>query len=276
MDPAGPNTLIPHRRDDRFVALFAWYSRRLVRREFNALRLEATSADALLALNQSPRPLLVAMNHSSWWDPLVGLLLARAFLPNRSPIAPMDRAQLARFQFMRRLGLFGIDPDDPASLPVLIRCVADHFATAPSPTVWITPQGEFSDPRNPVRLRPGAAAIAARTEAPGCDVLSIAVEYAFWQHKRPEIFVRAQAVTPDGPSTTDWHRAIQSTMQSNADALAALVSTRDPSPFVSLLGDAAPATNPVYDLWLRLRGRSGKLTTGRERRARLTSTGAAR
>ena len=39
----------------------------------------------------------------------------------------MDREQLERFRFFRRIGMFGIDPDDPESLEAMRTYVIDAF-----------------------------------------------------------------------------------------------------------------------------------------------------
>ena len=52
-----------------------------------------------------------------------------------------------------------------------------------------------------------------------------------------------------------WLRAITGTMQRNADELAAHATARTPEAFRTILGGDASGTHPVYDLWLRMRGR---------------------
>jgi hypothetical protein len=221
------------------------------------------------------------MNHASWWDPLVALVVGTELFSARRVIAPMHAEQLRRFAFMRRLGMFGIDPDNPESLGAMSTYVAQYFASHPSParpTLILTPQGTFTDPREPIRVRPGAAAIAAET--PDVLVASLSIEYAFWQSRRPELFSRFECLpTPgtgtDGPateqgraSTTAWHRVITAGMQANADALAALVKARDPEPFESLFATRGSSINPAYDLWLRLRGKSGEIEVRKARPTR--------
>ncbi len=266
--------IIPAAPNRRVRDVFVWYARRLARKRFHALHLEAGGAgsmDVLRTLQGERRPLLIAVNHSSWWDPMVGVLVGARFCRERTHLAPMDSVQLRRFSFFRRLGLFGIDPDSPASMDAMLAYVLDRFRSDPSPTLWITPQGEFTDVRDPVHVRPGLAALASRLAGSGVEVrmVSLAIEYAFWQDARPELFVRAAEIAPPGvASTAGWQRTIAAAMQGNADALAALVRTRDPEAFTDLLGGperAETKVHPVYDMYLKLTGRSGRLTTRAER-----------
>lgn len=252
--------LIPGSFNPRFAAVFAWYTRRLLRSSFHALRLSRGTPECLASAGATSSPLLLLLTHSSWWDPLVGLWLSRRFMPARSSIAPMDSAMLRKFGFFKRLGLFGINPDNPDSLVAMQRYALDHFQRTPSPSLWITPQGNFADPRAPLVIRPGAAAIAARSHAPA--LVAVAIEYGFWLDQRPEVFIRAQHVAPPSRtnSTPRWHAAISQTMQQTRDALAADVSCRNPDAF-SLEGGRAAAINPIYDLWLRLKGSTSDIET---------------
>ena len=259
-------TLIPGDYSPRFTALFARYTRSLLRRRFHAVRLARGSEHCLTdhaSDSPSGAPQIMLMNHSAWWDPLVGILLARQFQPHRRPLAPMDAAELERFELFRRLGVFGIDPADPGARDRVINHAAAALRADAPATLWITPQGRFADVRAPIQLRPGAAAIAARVHP--CRVVCIAVEYAFWLDNRPEIFVRAARCDQPAaaPTTTSWHRAMHACMQGNAAALASLVIARDPAPFETLLGAGAATINPAVDLWLKLRGKAGPLAQPR-------------
>jgi 1-acyl-sn-glycerol-3-phosphate acyltransferase len=243
--------------DERFIKFFAWYVRRMFRKSFHALRIAKGTRDSLASLAGHRGPVIVVMNHSSWWDPLVALMVGRELCPQRTGCAPMDARELAKFGMLRKLGIFGIDPDDAKSLPAMSRYVLDCFAREPMATLWITPQGRFMDVRDAIALRPGTAAIAAR--APGVRCVSLAIEYAFWVDQKPEVFTRlADVPTPATPSTAHWHAGLTAAMQANGDALAALVRARDASGFEPLSageGGRDGSVHPVMDWWLKLRGK---------------------
>ncbi|HBS30108.1 MAG TPA: acyltransferase [Phycisphaerales bacterium] len=258
----------PDRFDPRFFALFSWFVRRLLRKSFFAVRLERESAGVLRALASAPGPAIVALSHPSWWDPLVCVHLSRVFLPRRAPLAPLDRDQWERFGFMKRIGLFGINPADRKALSPMIEHVLARCADNPGRVLWITPQGRFSDAREPVVIRPGVAAVAARLRGP--TVVALAIEYAFWTDRRPEVFLRAAPVEPGisgDASTPGWHRAIQSAMRRNGEELASLVVARDAGAFECLLGGGRTRINPVYDLWQSMRGRDGPIHDPRRENA---------
>ncbi len=270
--PAAPAraALVPARYAPGFVRFFGWWAHeKLIAKKFYAVRVANEGADVLASLASHEGPLIGAMNHVSWWDPLFMLTLQRVYLPGRTIRAPMDAAQLERFGFFRKLGTFGINPDDPASLEAMGAYIGAYFRDEARPTLWITPQGRFADVREPVEIRPGAARLAAmdgRTR-----VVAVAVEYTFWLDARPEALLRFQAVEPrraaDGTaSTAAWHRALRAAMDENSARLAEAAVTRDPARFRTLCGGDAPKISPFYDWWLRLRGKHGEIDDRRDRR----------
>lgn len=266
-----PDVLWPAAISPRLRGAFSWWIVKMLRRSFHAVRVARGSAQALVrhdapADGPAPRPLIVAMNHQSWWDPLVGMYLWRRLLPGRTLLGPMELRQLRTFAFMRRVALFGIEPDHPAALGQMLRYVGASFARDPSTVFWLTPQGRFVDVRQPVRVRPGAGAVAARLggeRGDGVDVVSVAVEYWFGLQKRPEILIRCHPIVCDRGTTIGWTRALNEGMSANAGALARLVVDRDEGAFETLLGGGNARINPLYDLWLRARGRSGAVRATR-------------
>ncbi|MFM9956834.1 MAG: lysophospholipid acyltransferase family protein [Phycisphaerales bacterium] len=291
-EPAYSPTLIPAKPDPRVTRVFVWYTRRLFAKKFFAVRLMPGSAECLHSLNRYNGPAIIVMTHGSWWDPMTAILLHYHKWTNaddtpRPSAAPMDAAMLKRFGIFRKLGVFGIDPDSPASLEAMGAYMLERFAAEPRTSLWVTAQGHFHDPRTPPRLRPGAAWLAART--PGVRVLCCAIEYAFWTDQRAETFVRLEEVPVRGaepsaredrpereantgatahaggsnrasaPSTTDWLRAMQATMKSCTHELAEAVIARDPARFVPLMGAGSTRINPFYDLWQKITGRGNQI-----------------
>jgi len=233
-----------------------------LRRRFHAVRIEQSSLNVLSELADSSKPAILLLNHSSWWDPLVALFVESYFVSQRPGLAPIDNEQLKRFGFFKRLGLFGIDPDDPKSLQAMRSYVLDAFQADARTMLWLTPQGRFTDVRVPIRIRPGAANIAASLS--DVCVVSIAVEYIFWQESRAEVLLRAALVeAPAQKSTAGWQRVMTHGMQANSDALADIAQSRDPSQFKALVGDRA-RTSFFYDLMLRLRGQQGEIAARRD------------
>lgn len=267
--PSDPRTdlLIPASYSPTITKYFARWVRRMFKKSFHAVRVVPEHCQTIAELQQADTPAIVLLSHTSWWDPLISLTLHDHHGPGREPLAPMDASQLLKFGFFKKLGIFGIQPDNPESLQAMGEYVRGRFAANPRATLWITPQGRFVDPRDPIELRPGAAALAAKT--PNVRVLALAIEYAFWTDQKPEVFLRFEpCATPGRPdSTTAWHREFLRAMAENNARLAEAVRSRDAARFRPALGeiaaggdsDTGPATNWFYDLWLRVRGQSGRV-----------------
>ncbi len=266
-----PDLLWPSATSPHVVRFFQWWMGKMFRKDFNTIRAIKGTTEILSDLDQHQGPVLVLMNHQCWWDPLIGMYIARHLTPARSMLAPMELAMLRKFPILRKLGVFGLNPDAPQSLEIMIDHVTQVFQKTPRTSFWITPQGQFADVRTPVRLRPGAAAVAART--PGVKVVCLAVEMAFWLDRKPEILLRFEPCEPPpAPTTAGWNRVMTQSMQRNADELSKAVIARaeaDFAPIARVHAGRAVRVNPLYDLWLRLRGRSAELRATDREQARV-------
>ncbi len=132
-----------------FVGLFSWYSRRFVARHFHAVRLARAGA----APESFSGPLVVALNHPSWWDPMVAAVLAPRFSGHRIT-APIDARALGRYRFVRWLGFLGVEVGTSRGYEQLLG-VAHRVLSLPDGALWLTPQGRFVDAsQRPVRPTP--------------------------------------------------------------------------------------------------------------------------
>src|SRR5215212_4919493 len=73
------------RRWHWLIRAFRRYAVRYVRKHFHAVRLSKSGA----AFPTTDEPLLVVLNHPSWWDPMIGIVLSRAF-PDADQFAAID------------------------------------------------------------------------------------------------------------------------------------------------------------------------------------------
>ena len=53
--------------------------------------------------------------------------------------------------------------------------------------LFLTPQGKFADVRAPLVFAPGLEHLAAR--APRAHFLPLAIEYTFWEERKPEVLL---------------------------------------------------------------------------------------
>ncbi len=181
--------MIPARKSPLFDAWFARHARGRFTRSFEAVRVRGL--DALRAAT-SAHPVLVVSNHTSWWDPLVTLLVSHAI--GTDGYALMDATNLRRLPFFARVGGFGVDLEDSADGAAAIRYAA-KLLDRPGRLVWIFPQGR----ERPVTARPlgfmGGSAAIARV-APGARVVPVALRYEVGATERPTLHIAIGEVLP--------------------------------------------------------------------------------
>ena len=161
--------------------MFERIVRRHLRRHFRSVMTQNVER-----LQHANGPLIVYLNHASWWDPMVCILLARTLLPERSHYAPIDAESLKKYPILRKIGMF---PVELASVRGAAEFLSRSQAILRSGGVlWLTPQGQFADVREPVHFKGGLAALAARL--PDVSLVPLAMEYPFWNERLPEALVR--------------------------------------------------------------------------------------
>jgi 1-acyl-sn-glycerol-3-phosphate acyltransferase len=201
-------------------------------------------------LAQASGPLIVYANHSSWWDPMVCVLLAGALLPERSHYAPMDAAALERYPILRKIGIFPVEMATARGAAQFLR--TSQAILECDCIVWITPQGRFADAREPLTFKPGLGVLAVRV--PGVTLLPLAIEYTFWDERLPETLLRCgdplrfTAGTSTDAATQQLEQALATTMQE----LKAAAIARDARAFHVLLRGGR-GTGGFYALGRRLR-----------------------
>jgi len=234
---------------------FRAYNRRLLQRSFHHLYLDG---DLTALRGDGETPLLLCVNHSSWWDLLIGLYLDE-LLPEWDSYAPMDARQLQRYRFFSRLGVIGVDRTSLQGAREFVGYCQELLAGA-ARALWITPQGEFtSNSVRPIRFQPGIGSIAQALNA--FYVSTVVFDYAFWSEKRPEAFISVRPLEYVKVDA-DFDRrafvsALERKMEAHLDALTVLRDRRDPARLTPLLSSPG-VISPLYDaartLTARLRG----------------------
>lgn len=261
MNTAAPVCLTntPPKVSTGFTRLFAGYTRGYLRRRFHAVRILKDGLPPALG----DRSLVIFLNHASWWDPLVCVLLAREFFPDRTSFAPIEATMLERYRFFQRLGFFGVDRSARGARKFLQTTRA--ILASPRHLLWITPQGKFTDPRTrPVQLQRGLSALP-----PGAIFLPLAIEYSFWHESRPEILLSfGEALDPHSESLgskAEWEERLRRALEKTQDELAARSGRREADDWLTL-NRGRSGVNFIYDSWRWLRARIRREKFVREHR----------
>lgn len=242
---AGPGLPV---RNAWLVRWFVWYCQNfLLPKSFTAFRLAKAG---IPPVPPSDVPLLVVCNHPSWWDPILCALLSPRW-PQRSDYCPIDAQALQAYPMLRRLGFFPVEPGSARSAREFLKTGA-AILNSSGTALWITAQGEFTDPRRrPVELRSGPGHLLRRCGR--CVVVPLAFEYPFWNEKLPEalaLFGEPIEVTDGKVRTADeWTSVIASGLARTMDHLAILAQARDPADFETVVAGRT-GVGGVYD-WIR-------------------------
>jgi 1-acyl-sn-glycerol-3-phosphate acyltransferase len=245
----------PPRVSSIMTSAFNAYNRRFIRRHFHAVRISKGG----LRPQALTRPLVIYLNHASWWDPLVCLLLARAFFPDRTSFAPIDATMLDRYRLFKHLGFFPVEQATTSGARNFLR-TARAILTSSANVLWLTPQGRFADVRErPLRFQNGLGALAASES--GVTFVPLAIEYSFWTESRPEILLSfGETIIPGAAGlerVEDRSTRFADALEETQDDLAAHSFRRDPREWL-LLTQGASGAGSIYDAlcWLgaRLRG----------------------
>ncbi|AWB09025.1 acyltransferase (plasmid) [Azospirillum humicireducens] len=233
--------------------LLCWFfggvmARRL-RRGFHAVRLARPGWPVL----PPGRPVIVYLNHPSWWDPALLIVMGTTRFRKRPGYGPIDAEMLRRYRFMRRIGLFGLEPGRAGAVAFLRK--AEQILADPHAMLWITAEGAFTDPRRrPVSLRPGIAHLVRRM--PSALVVPLAVEYPFWDERTPEALMRfgepMDAAIFAGLAVPEIAAELEERLETVMDQLALDAQSREPARFLSLI-EGTVGIGGVYDLWRRMR-----------------------
>jgi hypothetical protein len=185
---------------------------------------------------------------------MTALVTTDLFPASRIHYAPIDELGLKQYPILERLGFFGVELETPRGGTAFMRR-ASAILAKPEAMLWITPQGCFVDPRDrPIRFKEGLGRLLHRTR--GVYVAAMAVEYPFWNDRRPEALVRFGpwiAVEDGSLQPADvWTKRIEEALTECQDRLAAASCSRDAERFETLVRGTA-GVGGFYDLGRRLR-----------------------
>jgi 1-acyl-sn-glycerol-3-phosphate acyltransferase len=127
------------------------------------------------------------LNHNSWWDGLIPLLLNECVFRQRAR-ALMEDKQMRQYPFFNRLGAFSINLDHAgAALRSMRYAVAtlqrDHAS------LFIYPEGEIKPAGTPLRFKKGLSWLHGRL--PGVDFVPIAIHIHTRRYDKPELLLHA-------------------------------------------------------------------------------------
>lgn len=234
------------------VRWFRWYARGYVGKHFSRVRLLNENLPVLPA----NVPVVVFVNHASWWDPMLCLLIAERFFAGRQCYAPIDARALGKYAFFRKLGFFGVEQGAPRGAVEFLR-TGEAVLAQGGAMLWLTPQGRFVDQRSrPIAFEPGLAHLVHRTG--DVVLLPLAFDFSFGVERKPEVaarfgpWIRKSDVSATVDSAPGWNAFLEGALTQCQDRLARGVQQGDDSVFIPLQRSDS-GIGGVYDVWRRLK-----------------------
>lgn len=249
--------MIPAGKPAFFLPYVSQYVHRYLRRSFHAVHL---LGEPPAFVDDGETPLLVCLNHSSWWDVLLAFYLDKECF-RWEQYGVMDERQLLRYRFFTHLGMIGVDRTCLRGAREFLD-YTEKLLCGQRRALWLTPQGAMlSNHERPITFQPGLAHLAQRLRR--FHLARVALHYEFWDDKQPEAFVsispvESVAIGADF-SRRDFLHTQERRLEVELDTLLAAARRRDPSAFVPLLRGQS-GISPTYDLLrsaaAHLRGRN--------------------
>lgn len=247
----GRRTEVVPRISPLLLSLFQRYVRFYLGRRFSSLFV----MHPLPHFNRAEGPYVIFLNHASWWDPLVCLILASRFTSGFSNFAPIDRQMLEKFRFFRKLGFFGIEKNSPAGGVQFMRA-SDEILAQPQAVLWMTPQGAFVDQRvRPTELKSGIGLLVHKR--PNLRLVPLALDYSFGSTRLPTVCAKFGSEISTGDpsflSREGWVELLRLALEQTQDELAAAVLSGEPNHRTAIVA-GRQGTGGIYGVWQRVRG----------------------
>ncbi len=172
---------------------------------------------------------LYYLNHTSWWDGLIPLLLNRKIF-RQNARAIMEDKQMRQHTFFKKIGAFSVSLENPRSVIKSLRYAVDSM-DRPYSSLFIYPEGVIEPFKtDQISFKKGLAWIAQKRQ--DIDVVPIGIYFSFEKTDKPELFLKIG-------ESIDYDRS------ENADALNSLFESRLMHLLVELKKEAH-STSPSY------------------------------
>jgi chlorobactene lauroyltransferase len=188
---ASDTSFIPARESRWFIALFDLYVRNLFRRRFKNIAI-----DQHYQPSASSRTIYY-LNHTSWWDGLIPLLLNRKLF-RQNARAIMEDKQMRKHRFFSRIGAFSVNLDDPRTSMKSLRYAVESMRREQA-SLFIYPEGRILpySIKKPV-FKQGLSWITGQLQ--GIDVVPVGIYIHTIRSDKPELHIRIGKPVQADPS----------------------------------------------------------------------------
>jgi chlorobactene lauroyltransferase len=175
------NTFIPARESKWFIFIFDFYVRLLFRRRFKNIWIDQQYQPG------KESGTIYYLNHTSWWDGLIPLLLNQKIFKQKAR-AMMEDRQMRQHRFFSKIGAFSVNLENPRSAVKSLRYAVESMER-PNSCLFIYPEGKivpFTGDRP--SFKKGLGWIS--NQCPEVDVVPVGICIHTARHDKPELFIR--------------------------------------------------------------------------------------
>lgn len=178
--PNSKTGFIPDKKSRLFTAIFDPFVRFLFR-----LRLKQVWIDQNY-FPEGSRKTIYFLNHTSWWDGLIPLLLNRKLF-RQDARAMMEDKQMKKYRFFKWLGAFSVNlKDASAALPSLRYAVKS--LQSPGTALYIYPEGKIEPFTTRPEFQKGLGWIS--NQCPDADVVPVGICFSTAASSKPQLFIK--------------------------------------------------------------------------------------
>lgn len=168
---------IPAKESSFFIKIFRIYIRLLFKRRFKQVWLRQEYV---------PKPdsrTVYYLNHHSWWDGIIPLLLNEYRL-HQNARALMEDKQMRQYPFFKKIGAFSINRDDPRKAITSLRYAVQSMKREGA-SLFLYPEGKITPPGSKMTFEGGISWL--HSKVPEVDFVPIGIYMHTIRHDKPEL-----------------------------------------------------------------------------------------
>jgi len=176
-----PDSFIPARESRFFIIFFDLVVRLLCKLRFSSVYLKQSYVPSKNSKT------IYYLNHTSWWDGLIPLLLNQKCFHQQAR-AMMEDKQMREHGFFKRIGAFSVSPENPKSAVRSLRYAVQSMKR-PNASLFIYPEGEirpFSTEKP--KFKSGLSWIVSKYSQP--DVVPVAIYITTAKSSKPALYLQ--------------------------------------------------------------------------------------
>jgi len=204
---------IPAGESKLFTYLFKWYTWLLFKRRFKSVW-----------IRQDYRPgdeskTVYYLNHHSWWDGLIPLLL-NEFRFRQKARAMMEDSQMQKYGFFRKIGAFSVNRSDPRKAVTSLRYAVQSMERE-NASLYIYPEGTITPTGTDPEFEGGLAWLHSKLWDREIDFVPIAIFIHTIRHDKPELHLHVGQPVKVDPSLANRDRTeiFERQLKGNLDRL---------------------------------------------------------